>query len=444
MTVLRMVPTAVLTPAATSVVDRWPREQVLVGVSAARAGFTAVAAAAVALDGPSGLVYGLAALSTLAGVLYRPAHGALVPSLCRTPYELASANVVRGMLDSAATLIGPALAAGLLAAGGVPVALLACTAASAWSGLLLLRVHVRERPPVPPARRPWVEAGEGLVAVVRSRDLLLMTTLTGVQTAMRGALAVVTVVVAIDVLDIGESGAGTLMAAVGAGAVAGSVAASFLVGSHRLARWFGTGVALWGLPLCLVALTDQPAVVLLLLMAVGIGNALVDIGLFTLVARLAPDAVLGRVFGVLESIAALAVAAGSVVTPWAIDSLGVRNGLLLVGTVAPVSVLLTWGWLRRLDTTMVVRDRDVALLRAIPMLAPLPLPALEHLARGLQPVEVPAGGDVVVEGDPGDRFFVVESGRAEVLGADRRVAELHPGDSFGEIALLRDVPRTAT
>jgi MFS family permease len=254
----------------------------------------------------------------------------------------------------------------------------------------------------------------------------------------------VTVVVAIDVLDIGESGAGTLMAAVGAGAVAGSVAASFLVGSHRLARWFGTGVALWGLPLCLVALTDQPAVVLLLLMAVGIGNALVDIGLFTLVARLAPDAVLGRVFGVLESIAALAVAAGSVVTPWAIDSLGVRNGLLLVGTVAPVSVLLTWGWLRRLDTTMVVRDRDVALLRAIPMLAPLPLPALEHLARGLQPVEVPAGGDVVVEGDPGDRFFVVESGRAEVLGADRRVAELHPGDSFGEIALLRDVPRTAT
>lgn len=444
MTVLRMVPTAVLTPAATSVVDRFPREQVLVGVSVVRAAVTAVAAGAVAVDGPAGVVYLLAAVSTLAGVLYRPAHSALVPSLCRTPYELASANVVRGMLDSVATLVGPAVAAALLGSGGVPAALLACTAASGWSALLLLRVHVRERAQVATAHRPWVEAREGLQAVARNRDLFLMLALTGVQTAMRGALAVVTVVVAIDVLGSGGSGAGTLMAAVGAGAVVGSVAASFLVGSRRLARWFGTGVALWGLPLSLVALTDRPWLVLLLLMALGVGNALVDVGLFTLVARLAPDAVLGRVFGVLEAVAALTVAAGSVATPWAFDTFGLRDGLLAVGAVAPASVLLTWGWLRRLDTTMGVRDRDLALLRDIPMLAPLPLPALEHLARALEPVEVPAGADVVVEGEPGDRFFVVESGRAEVLGADGAVAELGPGDSFGEIALLRQVPRTAT
>ena len=67
MTVLRMVPTAVLTPAATSVVDRFPRETVLVAVSAVRAGITAVAAGAVALHGPAWLVYVLAAGSTLAG-----------------------------------------------------------------------------------------------------------------------------------------------------------------------------------------------------------------------------------------------------------------------------------------------------------------------------------------------------------------------------------------
>lgn len=444
MTVLRMVPTAILTPAATSVVDRFPREQVLVAVSVVRAGITAVAAAVVALDGPAGLVYVLAAASTLAGVLYRPAHSALVPSLCRTPYELASANVVRGMLDSAATLVGPAVAAGLLASGGVPVALLACTASSAWSGLLLLRVHVLERPPITSAHRPWADAREGLQAVARSRDLVLMLALTGVQTAMRGALAVVTVVVAIEVLDTGEAGAGTLMASVGAGAVVGSVAASFLVGSRRLARWFGTGVALWGLPLSLVALTHQPVLVLALLMTVGIGNALVDIGLFTLVARLAPDAVLGRVFGVLEAVAALTVAAGSVATPWAFDALGLRDGLLVVGAIAPLSVLLSWAWLRRLDTSMVDRDQDVALLRAVPMFAPLPLPALEHLARALEPVEVAAGTDVVVEGEPGEQFFLVESGRAEVLGDGRSLAALGPGDTFGEIALLRRVPRTAT
>jgi MFS family permease len=271
-----------------------------------------------------------------------------------------------------------------------------------------------------------------------------MLALTGVQTAMRGALAVVTVVVAIDVLGTGESGAGTLMAAVGAGALVGSLAAALLVGSRRLARWFGTGVALWGLPLSLIALTDRSALVLGLLMLVGIGNALVDVGLFTLVARLAPDAVLGRVFGVLEAVAALTIAAGAVATPWAFDALGLRDGLLVVGAVAPVSVLVAWRWLRRLDTSMVDRDQDVALLRRIPMLAPLPLPALEHLARGLEPVTVPAGADVVVEGEPGDRFYVLQTGHAEVLGGDQTVTGLGPGDSFGEVALLRRVPRTAT
>ncbi len=445
-TVLRMVPAALFAPAATSLVDRWPRERVLIGVSTVRAAATGAAALVVAAGGPPAAVYLLAVLSTVAATLYRPAHSALLPSLCRTPYELTSANVVRGMLDSAATLLGPAAAAVLLGLSGVTAALAGACLASVWSALLLLRVHVHDRP-VLTDRTPGRLAAEvldGLRTVGRNGDLLMLVVLTGIQTVMRGALTVFTVVVAIDRLGTGSAGAGTLTAAVGAGALAGSVAASFLVGSRRLARWFGVGVALWGTPIALLAATDGQGVTLVLLMAVGVGNALVDAGLFTLVARLAPDAVLGRVFGVLEAVGALAIAAGSVLASGLTDALGLRAALVVVGCVAPVAALGCWGRLRRLDTTMVLRDDDVERLRAVPMLSPLALPALEHLARGLVAVEVPAGRDVVTEGDAGDCFYLLVDGTADVVGGGRTVFVLGPGDAFGEIALLRRVPRTAT
>ena len=78
------------------------------------------------------------------------------------------------------------------------------------------------------------------------------------------------------------------------------------------------------------------------------------------------------------------------------------------------------------------------------MLQPLPLPAIEQLARGLEPVQVSAGQVVFRQGDQADRYYVIESGAAEVIGDGRLVTTLGPGDGFGEVALLRKVPRTAT
>lgn len=443
---LRMLPSAVVTPIAAPYADRWRREHVLAAVSGVRGAATAMAAAFVSTGGPTVAVFGLAVVSTVAAVLYRPVHSALLPSLCRTPYELAGANVVRGMLDSVAALVGPALAAVLLETSGVTAVFAAAAGASAWSAALTLGVRPHVVPRTPSRVRGRLGAGVagGLDAVRASRELRLLVGLTAAQTLTRGMLTVFTVVVAIDLLGTGEAGVGTLTGAVGAGAVSGSFGASLLVGTRRLARWFGAGVALWGLPLCVLGAYPSEALALALLACIGVGNALVDVGLFTLMARLASDVVLARVFGALESVVALAVGAGALLTPLAIELIGLRAALVALGLLSPVLAAASWRRLRRLDECMVVRDREIALLRPVPMLSPLSLPAVEQLARALQPVDVPAGATVFAQGDIGDRFYVIDHGVADVVGDGRAVATLGPGEAFGEIALLRRVPRTAT
>ena len=442
---LRMVPSAVLTPLAAPLADRGRRERVLVLVSTIRGVATGAAGIVVALDGPALIVYVLAALATVAGTLYRPAHSALLPSLCRTGQELTSANVVRGMLDSVATLAGPLLAAVLVEFTGVAVVFAVAAGASLAAAALLLRLRY-DAPPRPAAPRGghlMADVAEGIRTIVRNRDLALLIGLDIAQTFTRGALTVFTVVVALDLLRIGEPGVGTLTAAVGAGAVIGSFSASLLVGSRRLARWFGIGIALWGLPIALIPLFPREATALILLACVGFGNALVDVGLYTLLARLAPDAVLVRLFGLKESLVSLSVGLGAVFAAFLINRTSVSVAMVAVGALCPILVAATWRRLGRPDRNVGELDKEIGLLGGLPMFQPLPLPAIEQLARGLEPVHVPAGQAVFHQGDPADRFYVIETGAADVVGDGHLITTLGPGDGFGEIALLRRVRRTA-
>ena len=449
---LRMLPAAVITPFASVYGDRWRRERILVVVTGGRGAALALMAVLASLDVAVAMVYALSVVATITGVLFRPVHSALMPSLCRTPTELAGANVVRGMLDSLSTLLGPVLAAVLLATSGPGAVFAACAVASLWAAWLMTGVAPDAMATSGPdgAAEPAAHAGivadliDGLRVVGRDRRLTVLVVLAEVQTLMRGALTVFSVVVAIDLLDMGESGVGILGAAVGTGAVLGSLAVSLLVGNHRLARWFGVGVALWGLPMALIGIVPVQGVALFLLLFIGVGNALVDVGIYTLVARLTPTTMVARVFGAMEGIGALTVGIGAALTPVAIKLLGLRGALVAIGLVSPVLVAVSWLRLRRLDGSMERRDQEVDLLHAVPMLAGLPLPAVEELAIALEPVTIPAAQVVFAQGDLGDRCYFVEAGSAVVIGDGMEVTELGPGDMFGEIALLRHVPRTAT
>ena len=132
--------------------DRVRRERVLVCVGLIRAATLGCAAAVIAAGGPAAATYGLAVVATVAQALYRPAHSALLPALCTSPQQLTSANAVRGMLDSLATLGGPLAAAILLAASGPAAVFAACAAASLWAGLLVVALPY-DAPPRAEARR---------------------------------------------------------------------------------------------------------------------------------------------------------------------------------------------------------------------------------------------------------------------------------------------------
>jgi hypothetical protein len=287
-------------------------------------------------------------------------------------------------------------------------------------------------------------AVEGVRVVGRNRDLALIMGLAAAQSFTRGALTVLTVVVAIDLLGTGEAGTGVLTAAIGAGAVIGSVGASLLVGTRRLGGWFAVGVALWGLPVSLIGVLPHEVAAMALLACVGVGNSLIDLAGFTLLARLAADDVLGRVFGVLESLVAMSIGVGALTASLVVDAAGVRAALVTVGLLCPVLAALSWRRLRALDGSVGVRDDDITLLHQVSMLNALPLPAIEQLARGLEAVEVDAGQVVFTQGDVGDLYYVIESGDAEVVGDGQVVTTLGPGLGFGEIALLRRIRRTAT
>jgi CRP-like cAMP-binding protein len=449
-TAARMAAAALLAPWLATVADRVRRERVLTAVGLIRAVALGGAALVTAASGPAVVTYVLAVVATVAFALFRPAHSALLPALCTSPQQLTRANAVRGLLDSSATLGGPAAAAILLAVSGPAAVFGACAGASLLGGLAVVGLSY-DAPPRPAAvitsatDRRWADQVlQGFKTIAADRGLALITGLGLVQTFTRGCLTVLTVVVAIDLLGTGNSGVGILIAAVGAGGMVGSLFAFGLVGRGRLALWFGAGVALFGAPLVLVGVVPHEATTIALLGVVGIGNALIDVAGFTLLARLTDETVLARMFAGFEAILTLGVAAGSLVTPLVIELIGVRRALVVIGLLAPLAVAASRHALGRLDGEMRVRDADIETLRAVRMLEPLPVATIEQLAGALEHADVEPGHTLVRQGEPGEYFYVVRSGRAEVLRDGRLVRTLGAGECFGEIALLQDRPRTAT
>ena len=442
---VRMIPPALLSSVLAVLADRYPRRTVIVVGDVARAvvlGATVVAASA---DLGMTAVLVLAALISLTGVASGPARAALVPSLARSPDELAAANVIGTSTENVAGFVGPVLGGVLFAAAGPEVAF----AASAVASLLSAAIVARVRREMPQARKDTPrgglrrEATAGFSTLVSNRPVLLVTIAYGAQTLATGVLGVLMIVSALEVLGFGEEGVGFVNSATSIGSLVGGVVALGFVAVRRQGLVLAAGLVAWGLPITVIGLFPEPALALALFAFVGLADAIVDVVGFTLLQRAIPDDVMARVFGALSTVLFAAYGLGALAAPLLIEVVGVRAALVTGGLAVPLVAVLGLPALRQLDVPPELGE-IAQLLASVPMLAALPARTLEELAAEALERRVAAGEAVFREGDSGDRFYVVAGGTIELSTDGRTIAAAERGDYFGEIALLRDVPRTAS
>jgi MFS family permease len=455
MWIARMIPAALLAPFAGVVADRFPRRTVMLVSDALRFGVILLATLAVWQGWSSGIVYVTAAAAAVLATPFFAASSALLPSLATTPGELTAANAVAGMIDSVGFFAGPAIAGAVLAATNVQTAFLLTAATTLVSfsintGLPAKKPAGSEAEPViaesapNAAERFGSQILAGFTAIGQDSRLAVLLGIFASACLLAGAIEVLIVSIAFDLLHVGNGGVGYLNAAFGVGALVGALVTAGLVGAKKLSRPFIAGALLCGSPL-IIAAFPSPAGAVAGLVLLGIGNPLVDVPCFTLLQRAIPEALLARVFGVLQLIWNGSIGIGAIVAPALISWLGIRGALIVAGCFVPAMVAVLWPKLLRIGSEAAAPATDrLELLRRTPIFAPLPSGSLESVARCLIPVEFPRGDVIIREGDEGDRFYLVSEGRVEVSAKGAPVNTVGPGDPLGEIALLRDIPRTAT
>ena len=446
---------AIVSPLGASLADRLPRKLVLIGSDLVRAALAVIAAIALFTDAPDAVIIVVATVLSLVGCIFRPAQMAWMPSLTRRPEELTAANGASSTIESLAFFLGPALGALLVTATSVQVVFLLNAATFLLSALLVWGIHPIAGPTpgdegkdadedeAGPQEGMLSEMAGGFRHIARDRDLVMVAILVCTQTIVAGATAVFGVVLAVDILETGPQGVGIIDSVFGVGAILGGFYAIGRATRNRLASDLALGTVLWSLPLLLIVAYPSPVTVFASAILLGFGNPLVDVNFATIVQRLTPDAVLGRVFGAYEGALIAGMALGSAVTPFLISSFGLQWALAILALVVGIPALAFIPRCLRLDGTLRAPE-GTTLLRGISIFSPLSPVKIESLAGSLTTETAAAGTAVVREGDVSDRFLVIVSGRVEVTQDGEHVRFEGPGEFFGEIGLLRDVPRTAT
>jgi len=445
---LRVLPAAISASLISTVADKVSRPLIVAGVNALFAVIAVVTAAVVWSGAALPVLLVVVGVGSAISALLKPSMQAMLPELVRTPEHLLPAHGAWSIANGLGAVIGPATAALLLAQADVGAVFVGLAIAYALTALVTrgIRTEFKRSQSVPtPGRAKWLAPLRGVTLFARpgARAAFALLMLGRV---MSGFLSVAIILRATELASTDQGAqvlAGSLMTALGVGSFLGS-AATFVARDRHGVRWFAIGAILYGAGAALLGLFGEATPAWILLAVAGAGNAMLWTFGADQVTRLLPDHVAGRGWGAIHGIGAGAYALGSVAAPLLSEQIGLPTALLAVGLVLAASPLLAWRGLVVANKLTTPQNADVTLLGSVPVFAALTGVAVARIACTVEPRRLPAGTTVVSEGESGEEFFVVRSGELVVYQGGHEVRRLGPGDSFGEIALLRTVPRTAT
>ena len=450
--VAQLAPAVVLTPFSAYAGDRFqPQRALAVGYGVQSIAMAGTAAAMWA--GQPIAAYVLAAVAATSISFIRPVMGALLPEVTHAPADLVAANVVAGLIEQIGILAGP-LAAGIVLALASPAAVFAVAAVgtgAACIAVLTVRSdqgrsrRVDAPRPRPDARDALRIAFAGFATLRRHGRLRILLGVVAVAGLVKGVGDIVFVVFADDRLDGGGGTSGLLAVAYGFGGLLGALSATRLVRSSRIGGQLLAAGALLGLAMAGAAWAATTPTALVSMMLMGAAESLLVLTSTVSVQRQAPPQVLSRVFGIVEGTQMALIAVGSLlvsllVTQWSLAITFVTIGGASVAVLALLAALLN----RQGDVLPPVDDATVAHLLADPVFAPLAATTIERLARNAERRRFEVGDTIVREGEPGEHYYLVVDGTVSVSQDGRHLRDLPAGRSFGEIALLKEVPRTAT
>ncbi len=391
---------------------------------------------------PSALVITVSAIACGAMTATRPAYYGLLPNLLDGPQKLISAARKSRVAEMAGNTSGPFLSAVALAIGGPKVAI--GLAASMLAGSFLCTLAISK----PEHRRETLSSaailgnGNSLGRQLRSEPGAIGVLLIGASHfAVIGALDVLYVVLATN--DRGATSlAGVLSGCFSLGAFVGAAFAGRRVPVLLLpAMRAGSGAFL--ILLAATALIVRPLLGLALLLA-GSALATLDAGNRTMLPRSIPSSLLGRVMGLQETAMMIGCAVGATLAPIALELFGLTITLLIVGSLPVLVVIAQTRNLRRLDRRGFERSEAVALVSNSSIFDAAPPNVASAIAFAMEKVSFDRDTTIIRQHDGGACLYLIAEGSADVSIDGRFVRSVGTGDHIGEVALLRNSPRTAT
>lgn len=446
------VPRALCSPYAGVLADRYERTKVMLWSSLLSFLAMTGVALVVARDGPPALALVFGALSICFVSAYRPAAGAVIPDVV-SEQQLVSANALFGGLENLVVVLGPAIGGLVLVAGtpAVGVTLNALTFLAA--GLLVFRLDVRSHGAAGVAgESALTQFADGFRALRRAPTVVVLIVFCYLDSAVYGAATVVYVPLS-ERLGTGTNGYSYLIAAMALGGVALAAVANRFSASSRLAPLILGGMLMLALPFAATAGIHHVWMAIVLQVVAGGGMLIVDILAITAIQRDLPNEVMSRVFGLFEAGVPATLLIASFTTATLLHGFGLTTTLLAIGFgfsgAAVLGLLPLWRADRRAMVAVRALAPRIALLESLDLFAGASRLAVERLASAATDLTVAADHVVIREGDEADALWVLVSGEVEVTARGeaaraRRLRTMGPGTYFGEIGLLRRMPRTAT